>query len=117
MGRFNGEFLMEGELGDFPLLGVLSWLNSTGRSVSLFIDGNEEQAELMIREGQLIYTAWGKRNGEDALRALLGLRRGTFQLTKGCVLSVEPNLEGSTQELLLRCTVALDEGERVRVAS
>ncbi len=102
-----------GTLETWPLADLLVWLHQSRRTAMVRIGSGAEAGVVFFREGTLVRCEWRSQRGEEALIGLLGVARGSFALIQRSVPEVRPNIARPTPELLLQCTIALDEGRRV----
>lgn len=103
----NGAGLV-GDLEDFPLSGLLIWLHFGGYDTVLRIGSGVLRGTLYLRNGKLFRCEFGECAGELALGSMLTLERGAFStsaLPNECPLA---NVDGSTEELVLRWAVKRD---------
>jgi len=106
------ESCLVGTLSAWPLTELLLWLHQGERTAMLRVGMGLDAGIVFFRGGQLYRCEWGKEGGEQALIGLLGLSDGSFTLIQRAIPDVRPNIQRSTAELLLQCSVALDERRR-----
>jgi hypothetical protein len=101
-----------GTLDTWPLSDLLVWLHQTQRTAMVRIGAGLDAGVLFYREGNLVRCDWRGRHGEEALLALLAEAEGSFTLIQRALPDVRANIRRSTPELLLQCSLALDEYRR-----
>ncbi len=103
-----------GSLTSWPLAEVLLWMHQSRRTGMIRIGTGLDAGVLFFRDGHLLRCEWRSAAGEEALIGLLSLTDGHFSLMQRAVPDVRPNIFRPTAELLLQCTIALDERQRPR---
>lgn len=101
-----------GTLETWPLSDLLVWLHQTQRTAMVRVGSGLDAGVIFFREGSLVRCEWRGASGEDALLALLAEARGSFTLIQRALPDARPNIRRATPELLLQCTLALDEYRR-----
>lgn len=111
----NLESCLAGRLEDWPLPDLLHWLHQSGRTAMLRIGDGLDSGVIFFRDGDLYRCELARFGGESALVELLARKAGRFCLIQRQVPEPRRNIQLPTRQLLLQCTVALDE--RVRQES
>ncbi len=101
-----------GTLETWPLSDIILWLHQSQRTGMLRLGTGLDAGVLFFRDGWLYRCEWGQLIGEQALFALLDLKRGSFSLMQREPPDARPNIQRPTAELLFNLTVALDEQRR-----
>ena len=100
---------VSGSLTEMSLPDMIQVLWTARKTGNLKIKRGGELGEIHILEGQVMNATWGKRKGEDAFYAMLGLVEGEFGLDP----AFKPKdriIKESTESLLLEGMRRLDEG-------
>ncbi|MER3479893.1 MAG: hypothetical protein C4327_05235 [Meiothermus sp.] len=71
--------MLRGNLADFPLVGLLQMLFSTGRGGALVIEPPPLLGSIYVHAGQIVHAQAGELTGARALTLLLGVRRASFR--------------------------------------
>jgi len=106
---------MEGDLAEFPLLEMMSWLHYAGKTAVMRVEpigGRRDQHApgwLHFRKGNLCRCDWGSLHGFEAVVELAVARHGTFRLSNRPTAEPPPNIVQSTGKVLLDCAIILDE--------
>jgi hypothetical protein len=100
---------MMGDLETWPLTDLLVWLHQSRRTAVVRLGSGPDAGAIFMQDGELLRCEWHHLRGEEALIGLMGMKRGSFALVQRAVPEVQPNIRRSTPELLLQCTIALDE--------
>jgi len=98
---------MEGDLAAFPLFDMMRWLHTSRRSVVMRVTTGGAPAWLFFRDGSLYRAEWSTRAGVEAVMALIGVRTGSFWLSKRPVSGGTRNVDIPTAELLDACGATL----------
>jgi hypothetical protein len=101
-----------GTLDTWPLSDIVMWLHQSRRTAMLRVGAGLSAGVLFFKEGELFRCEWGPLGGEQALIALLGVRRASFSLIQREPPEARPNIHRHTPELLLQLAVAMDERHR-----
>ncbi|RMG65977.1 MAG: response regulator [Calditrichaeota bacterium] len=98
----------EGNLADLTLAEVIQLLHLNQRSGILHVY-TDQQGELIFDRGQMIHARFGELSGEEAVYRVVPKRNGTFQFEPAKIKDVEPNIQGSTMNVLLEACRQADE--------
>lgn len=71
--------VLRGNLADFPLVGLLQMLFSSGRSGALVVEPPPLPGSIYIQAGQIVHAQAGGLTGGPALTLLAGIRRASFR--------------------------------------
>lgn len=105
-----------GTLANWPLNDLLLWMHNSKRTGMVRVGVGLDAGVVFFREGQLFRCEWGGTFGEPALLELLSIEDGAFSLIQRGVPDARTNIARPTAELLLQCTIALDEDRRATTA-
>ncbi len=97
----------EGNLEDLSLVELIQLLNLNKRSGRLEIMSNET-GRVIFKEGNMIFARYGNAEGEEAINAMVQIKKGSFKF-EPTVEEVEPNIQGSTMNILLEACRLMDE--------
>ncbi len=105
-----------GMIETWPLVDLLVWLHQSRRTAMVRVGDGFDAGVIFLQDGELARCEWQKQRGEDALVSLLTKKRGSFALIQRAVPEIKPNIRTPTAELLLQCTMGLDENRRLHQA-
>lgn len=71
--------MLRGNLADFPLVGLLQMLLSSGRGGALIVEPPPLSGSIYIYAGQIVHAQAGGLSGGRALTLLAGVRRAAFR--------------------------------------
>lgn len=99
---------LRGRLQDLPLADLIQTLTLGGRTAAIRIRDGLESGTLHVVRGQLTHALYMDLEGEAALRRMVSLPSGDFQVDFN-VSGPEPNLRGASEWLLLEALRITDE--------
>ncbi len=99
---------MIGDLETWPLAEILLWLHRTGRTAVVQMGTDSVRGIICFNDGCLFHCQWGQARGELALGALLTMTRGFVHLDESDGQQPNSNIQGATDEVIKRWTVAHD---------
>ncbi|HZW28999.1 MAG TPA: DUF4388 domain-containing protein [Trueperaceae bacterium] len=102
---------MTGTLGLFSLVDLFQLLASARRSGRLTIDHPRGRARVYFEKGAAVHADFDGLVGEEAVYALFGDERGTFEFRIG-MPAPEQTIATSTENLVLEAMRRLDEAKR-----
>ncbi len=97
----------EGNLEDLSLVELIQLLNLNKRSGRLEIM-SEETGKVIFKDGNMIFARYGNARGEEAINAMVQIKKGSFKF-EPTTEEVEPNIQGSTMNILLEACRLMDE--------
>lgn len=103
--------LVTGTLGLFSLVDLFQLLASSARTGRLTVDHPKAKARVYFDKGQIVHASFGETEGEEAVYALFGDERGSFEFQVGISAS-EKTVNASTENLMLEAIRRLDESHR-----
>jgi len=101
---------VRGQLSQLPLADLLQTLSLGGRTGQVAVIMGDSRGNLGLVGGQLKHASFDALVGIEALRAMVRARQGDFAVTFG-EDTLEPNLGGTTEWLLLEALRTVDELE------
>jgi hypothetical protein len=104
---------LRGSLGVVSALDVLQWLCNARQSWTVRLHGQGVDGDVIVHEGELVSARWGGLFGVTALTEIVSCDWGYFELMSP-TRTIENNLFGSWQSLLLEAVHELDERRRER---
>lgn len=107
------EHSLVGTLATWPLDDMLLWMHQGKRTGMVRIGTGLEAGVIFFRDGFLFRCEWGGAFGEQALLELMSLEDAAFVLIQRATPDARANVNRPTAELLLQCSIALDEERRV----
>ena len=111
---------MQGELDDWPLVGLLDHMNQCGRSVIVRVDVPDGVGWIHVHTGEIYRCTFDDLSGEKALGALLSRRWGRFSVKNARHLRAGMNIITPSRLLLLKLAFEKDYAaskQPVRVAA
>ena len=102
---------MTGTLGLFSLVDLFQLLASSSRTGRLRVDHPLAAARVYFDKGRVVHADFGDFRGEEAVFALFGDERGSFEFKLG-LPPPETSVSLSTENLLLEAIRRLDESRR-----
>jgi len=97
----------EGNLADLSMVEVIQLLNLNKRDGTLEVE-DKSRGKIVFKQGNMIYAEFGDAQGVEAINQMVPLKDGMFKF-EPVVESVEPNIEGSTMNILLEACRLMDE--------
>ncbi|GAB4331932.1 MAG: response regulator transcription factor [Calditrichia bacterium] len=97
----------EGNLADLSTVEVIQLLNMNKRNGTLYIS-SDESGRFVFKNGELFHATLGKKEGVDAVNAVVRLKSGIFKFVPK-IENVPKNVTGSTMNLLLDALRIMDE--------
>ena len=102
----------EGNLADLSLAEVIQLLNLNQRSGVLHIE-SENNGEIVFKSGQMLFGAYGELTGEKAIYRAVPQQNGKFRFEPGEKDVDQPNISGSTMNVLIEACRLEDEKDQV----
>lgn len=102
---------MTGTLGLFSLVDLFQLLASSARTGRLTVDHPIGKARVYFDKGRIIHADFSEDEGDEAIYALFGDERGSFEFQVG-VPSEKQTVKSSTENLMLEAIRRLDESSR-----
>jgi len=104
---------IEGSLGQISLVDLVQIFNLNRKTGLLELSAEDQEAQIYVRDGSVVYAGCGRHGGEKALFRLLVWQTGTFAFTPERI-APEINIRRSTDILLLEGARQADELNRLR---
>lgn len=102
---------MTGTLGLFSLADLFQLLSGAGRSGRLSVEHPLGEARMYFERGEVRHAEFGSLEGEEAVYALFGDERGSFEFRSG-LPAPRVTIGKGTQNLVLEAVRRLDEARR-----
>ena len=102
---------MTGTLGLFSLVDLFQLLSSSSRTGRLVIDHPNGVARVYFDKGRVVHAEFGPQQGDEAVYALFGDERGSFEFSLG-LPAPRVTVNTATDNLLLEAIRRLDESQR-----
>lgn len=103
----------QGSVGGLDIFDFTQLLAMSGKTTALSVVCNGEEGVLAFADGRLTHASAGDLSGDEAFHHLTTLRGGTFrELPRAAVDDYPPNIESSTNHLMMEAARIRDERGR-----
>ena len=99
---------LAGKLSNFSLIEILQLLNMNQKTGLLTIYNDKNKGEIAFKNGDLSWSQFGKKSGEESIQEMVFWEEGTFIFMDG-FFHTEKNITKPTMQLILDCCQHLDE--------
>jgi DNA-binding response OmpR family regulator len=108
--QVKSDAAFQGNLEDLTLAEVIQLLHLNRRKGMLVITDADsgEKGEIYMENGAMKYSSYQNFRGEESINHLVRIKKGTFEFIMDAE-SPEPNIQGSTMNILMEALRLMDE--------